>query len=164
MSPVAWQPWHTAAFLDAQRRRRPILLLLDTAWAPACAAAHESVFARPDVQQAIADTVVAVRVDADRRPDIADRYGLGQWPSVLVLTPEGLVVTGGCQLDDEFASRLRRAAAAFSTHDHIWRRGVPVTTPRSRVCARIADVVAGFDDDPASALAASDRVPRFSML
>ena len=131
MSPVAWQPWHTAAFLDAQRRRRPILLLLDTAWAPACAAAHESVFARPDVQQAIADTVVAVRVDADRRPDIADRYGLGHWPSVLVLTPEGLVVTGGCQLDDEFASRLRRAAAAFSTHDHIWRRGVPVTTDTS---------------------------------
>jgi hypothetical protein len=129
VSPVDWQPWHTAAFLDAQRRRRPILLLLETAWAPACAAAHETVFARPDVQQAVADTVVAVRVDADRRPDIADRYGLGHWPTVLVLTPEGRVVTGGCQLDDDFASRLRRVASAFATHDHTWRSGAAAAGP-----------------------------------
>ncbi len=65
---VDWQPWHTAAFLEAQRRRRPVLLLLETAWSPACADAHEDVFARPDVVAAIADTAVAIRVDADRRP------------------------------------------------------------------------------------------------
>jgi thioredoxin-like negative regulator of GroEL len=130
VSPVAWQPWQTAAFLDAQRRRRPILLLLETAWAPACAAAHATVFSRADVQQAVADTVVAVRVDADRRPDIADRYGLGHWPSVLVLTPEGLVVTGGCQLDDEFAPRLRRAVTAFADNDHAWRHGGPTSHDR----------------------------------
>lgn len=142
MSPVDWQPWQTAAFLDAQRRRRPILLLLETAWAPACAAAHASVFARPDVQQAVADTVVAVRVDADRRPDIANRYGLGHWPSVLVLTPEGLVVTGGSQLDDGFAPRLRRAATAFATHDHSWRRGAPASHDPSLRPAPVDDAEA----------------------
>ncbi|HTU99288.1 MAG TPA: DUF255 domain-containing protein [Luteitalea sp.] len=121
--PVDWQPWHTAAFLDAQRRRRPVLLLLETAWAPTCAAAHATVFARPDVQQAIAETVVPIRVDADRRPDIADRYGLGSWPSVLVLTPEGRVVTGGTRLDAGLADRLRQVAIACGTNDRAWRSG-----------------------------------------
>lgn len=123
MLPVAWQPWHTAAFLDAQRRRMPVLLLIETAWAPACAEARAALFTRPDVQQAIAETMVPVRVDADRRPDIADRYGLGQWPSLLVLTPEGHVLTGGTRLDATLADRLRRVAEAFAAHDDTWRSG-----------------------------------------
>ncbi len=122
MPSVAWQPWHTAAFLDAQRRRRPVLLLLETAWSPACAQLHATVLARDDVQQAIAAAVVPVRVDADRRPDIGDRYGLGHWPSVLVLTPEGHVLTGGTQLDETFAARIRDVSAAFATRDGGWVR------------------------------------------
>lgn len=117
---VDWQPWHTAAFLAAQRCRRPVLLLLDTAWSPACAHAHAETLARPDVVAAIGDTAVAVRVDADRRPDIADRYGLGHWPSLLFLTPEGAVLTGGTQLDDSLASRIREAAGAFAAGDRRW--------------------------------------------
>ena len=61
MPSVAWQPWHTTAFLDAQRRRRPILLLLETAWAPACADAHAAVFSRADVQQALEDRKLVER-------------------------------------------------------------------------------------------------------
>ena len=120
MPAIDWQPWQTAAFLDAQRRRRPVLLLLDTGWSPASARAHETVFARPDVVAAIADTVVPVRVDADRRPDIGDRYGLGHWPSLLVLTPEGHTLTGGSHLDDGLAARLREAARAFAARDGQW--------------------------------------------
>jgi hypothetical protein len=117
---VDWQPWHTTAFLDAQRRRRPVLLLLDTAWSPACAHAHAETFARPDVAAAIADTAVAVRVDADRRPDIGDRYGLGHWPSLVFLTPEGAVLTGGTHLDHSLASRIRDVGRAFADGDRRW--------------------------------------------
>ncbi len=109
-----WHPWHTAAFLDAQRRRRPVLLLLETAWSPACARARAEILSRHDVEQAIADTMVAVRVDADRRPDIADRYGLGHWPSLLILTPDGHVLTGGTHLDASLAARIRVAADTFA--------------------------------------------------
>lgn len=110
---IDWQPWGTAAFLDAQRRQRPVLLLLEVASAPACREAQARVFARPDVVAAITDATVAVRVDADWRPDIADRYGLGYWPSLLLLTPEGHVLTGGTRLDDTLALRLRRVSDAF---------------------------------------------------
>lgn len=116
MAPPDWQPWQTAAFLDAQRRRRPVLLLLEASWAPASAAAHADVFARADVSAAIAEQTVPVRVDVDRRPDIADRYGLGHWPSLLLLTPEGHVLTGGTRLDATLAGRIRQAVAAFDAH------------------------------------------------
>lgn len=114
---VDWQPWHTTAFLAAQRQRRPVLLLLETAWSPACAQAHAEVFTRPDVATAVADTAIAVRVDADRRPDIGDRYGLGHWPTLLFLTPEGRVLAGGTQLDQELASWIRDVARAFGEAD-----------------------------------------------
>lgn len=110
---VDWQPWRTAAFLDAQRRRRPVLLLLEVAWAPSCRDAHARVFVRPDVVAAITDATVPVRVDADWRPDIADRYGLGHWPSLLLLTPQGHVLTGGTRLDDTLAPRLRSVSDAY---------------------------------------------------
>lgn len=110
---VDWQPWRTAAFLDAQRRRRPVLLLLEVAWAPSCRDAHVHVFTRPDVVAAIIDGTIPVRVDADLRPDIADRYGLGHWPSLLLLTPDGHVLTGGTRLDDTLALRLRSVSDMY---------------------------------------------------
>ena len=38
---------------------------------------------------------VPVQVDVGERADIAERYGLGAWPSLLLLTPDGDVLTGG---------------------------------------------------------------------
>lgn len=128
MTCLVWQTWSTASFLLAQRRRWPVLLLIDTAWAPASEEAQRTLFARPDVQAAITDTCVPVRVDADRRPDIADRYGLGHWPTVLFLTPDGHVLTGGTRLDDQFASHVREIAGVFGQQE---RRLVPRPAPAS---------------------------------
>ena len=40
----------------------------------------------PDVVSLIEERFVAVRVDADRRPDINERYNLGGWPTTVFLT------------------------------------------------------------------------------
>lgn len=128
MPSIDWLPWHTPAFLEAQRHRRPVLLLLETAWSPACARAHDEVFSRADVVSAVADAMVPVRVDADLRPDIGDRYGLGHWPSLLVLTPEGHVLTGGTHLHEGLAARIRDAARVFGEHVGPWPP-VPAAAP-----------------------------------
>jgi uncharacterized protein YyaL (SSP411 family) len=162
---VDWQPWHTTAFLDAQRRRRPVLLLLDTAWSPACAHAHAETFTRPDVTSAIADTAVAVRVDADRRPDIGDRYGLGHWPSLLFLTPEGAVLTGGTHLDHTLATRIRDVAAAFESGDGRWpaspRLPAPPCAGDEAALAAIAQAIAA-DADPRTGACLHDGAPSAS--
>jgi uncharacterized protein YyaL (SSP411 family) len=144
VAPQDWQPWQTAAFLDAQRRRRPVLLLLDAEWAPAAAEAHARVFARPDVAAVIGDRTVPVRVDVDRRPDIADRYGLGQWPSLLLLTPEGHVLTGGTALDDTLAERLRAAADAYAAQgrpDASWPAAATTAVPGDADAAGADDLL-----------------------
>ena len=49
---------------------------------------------RPSSRSSI-DGFVPVRVDADRRPDIGERYSLGGWPTTAFLTPDGRLVGGG---------------------------------------------------------------------
>ena len=46
------------------------------------------------VASVIADDFVPVRVDADRRPDVNDRYNLDGWPTTVLLTPSGEMLTG----------------------------------------------------------------------
>ena len=52
---------------------------------------------------------VPVRVDADHRPDISERYSLGGWPTTAFLTCEGALVGGGTFVArDRMVSVLRR--------------------------------------------------------
>jgi uncharacterized protein YyaL (SSP411 family) len=112
--PPAWADWDNAAFSRAAAERKPVLLYLFATWSSACAELDAALSASRELQDLVADAFVAVRVDVDLRPDIAERYGLGSWPSVLVLTPEGHVLTGGRRLDaPEIALTLARVAAAF---------------------------------------------------
>ena len=48
----------------------------------------------PEIVSAINDRCVPVRVDADRRPDINDRYNLDGWPTTGFLTPSGEILAG----------------------------------------------------------------------
>ena len=75
----------------------------------------------PEVARLIRERVVPVRVDADRRPDIADRYGAGGWPSTLLLTADGDPLCGGTYIDadqlvaliEDVADRLRADPAGI---------------------------------------------------
>ena len=109
-----WHPWSTAAFQRAHASGRPVLLSLVTGWSAACAEMEAHVFALPAVAAAIEAYAVPIRVDADIRPDIAERYGLGGWPTTVWLTPDGEMLTGGTYVDAEtLIARLRDVAERF---------------------------------------------------
>ena len=61
-------------------------------------------FADPIVVRLSNERFVPLRVDAERRPDVGDRYGLGGWPTIVVLASSGEVLTGGTFVTSE---RLR---------------------------------------------------------
>jgi uncharacterized protein YyaL (SSP411 family) len=44
-------------------------------------------YADPAVAGIVNDRFVPIRVDADRRPDISERYSLGGWPTTAFLMP-----------------------------------------------------------------------------
>ena len=59
---------------------------------------------------------VPVRVDADRHPDVNERYNLGGWPTTAFLTSRGEILSGGTYLStDQMIAMLRQVADAFRT-------------------------------------------------
>ena len=119
--PIDWRTWATDTFTRAHATKRPVLLVITTSWSAASRAMDEDVFAAPDVVRLLRERVIPVRVDADRRPDIADRYGAGGWPSTLLLTADGDPLCGGTYIDadqlvaliDDVADRLRSDPAGI---------------------------------------------------
>lgn len=112
---VEWRDWSAAAFAEARDDRAPVLLALGTRWCPATAAMMRAAYSDPAVARLVRRRFVPIRVDADARPDIADRYGLGGWPTTSFLTPEGDVLGGETYVTAErMRHLLPRVADAFA--------------------------------------------------
>jgi uncharacterized protein YyaL (SSP411 family) len=101
-------------FKLATDQRKPVLLSIVTAWSDECAAMDRTTYSDPDVVSLVDERYVPVRIDADRRPDINDRYNLGGWPTTVFLTSKAAVLSGGTYLDPAgMAAMLRRVADAY---------------------------------------------------
>jgi uncharacterized protein len=109
-----WGDWSPAAFARAGEEKKPVLLSLVTAWSDECAAMDETTYADPRVASLVNERFVAVRVDADRRPDLNERYNLGGWPTTAFLTGGGDVLSGGTYFDVEaMSAALHQIADAY---------------------------------------------------
>ena len=109
-----WLEWSTSVFARAEQEKKPILLSLVTAWSDECAAMDRATYAHPDVVSTIEERFIAVRVDADRRPDINERYNLGGWPTTVFLTSSGATLSGGTYFDaPQMIVTLNQVADAY---------------------------------------------------
>jgi uncharacterized protein YyaL (SSP411 family) len=119
MRGIAWLPWSADAFARARSDGKPVLLSIAASWCGHCRLMDASSYASPDVIALAADRFVPVRVDADRRPDISLRYGLGGWPTTAFLTPEGEMLGGGTFVEAaRLGTVLREVADAFAGARH----------------------------------------------
>jgi uncharacterized protein YyaL (SSP411 family) len=111
---IGWRDWSPGAFREAAEQQRPVLLSLVTAWSDECTVMDGTTYAHPDVVSVVDRRFVPVRVDADRRPDINDRYNLGGWPTTVFLTSGGDVLSGGTYFDaDRMSATLHQVADAY---------------------------------------------------
>ena len=114
---IRWRPWGAAAFLEARRLGRPILLSLSAVWCHWCHVMDETSYSDPRVIAAVNEHFVPVRVDNDRRPDVNRRYNLGGWPTTAFLAPSGDVLTGGTYIPpDQLLESLARVKAFFDAN------------------------------------------------
>ena len=73
-NPVDWWPWSDEAFAEARRRDVPVLLSVGYAACHWChVMAHES-FEDEATAKIVNDSVVAIKVDREERPDIDAVY------------------------------------------------------------------------------------------
>lgn len=107
-SQIVWRDWRAATLDTAAAESKPILLSLVTAWSAECAAMDETTYANADVVALASEHFVPIRVDADRRPDLNERYNLGGWPTTAFLTSRGDLLSGGTYLDPDRMVRVLR--------------------------------------------------------
>lgn len=112
---VAWLPWGAAAFARARAERKPVLLFISATWCQTCREMDRTTYLDPIIATFINHRFVPVRVDADLRPDVSERYSLGGWPTTAFLTPGGAVLGGGTFVPlHRMLSVLTQVAEAFA--------------------------------------------------
>jgi thiol-disulfide isomerase/thioredoxin len=108
---VKWEKSLEAGSRAAARSGKPVLLDFYATWCGPCRRMEEETFADPAVK-ALMGRVVCVRLDIDRQPVLADRYGVSGIPRILVLPAKGgqpLLDTQGFSEARPFAQELRKA-------------------------------------------------------
>jgi len=93
---------------------------------------EQTTYARPDIVQAIVERTVPIRVDADRRPDVNDRYNLDGWPTTALLTPSGEILTGTTYATPDLMLRMvgETADALQERYDDLMTRAAAAATAR----------------------------------
>lgn len=86
---IAWQGWSDQAFARAKRENRFVLLYLEAVWCHWCHVMDEKTWRDPKVAAALRQHYVALRVNHDARPDLANRYRAWGWPATVIYAPDG---------------------------------------------------------------------------
>ncbi|MEE9201696.1 MAG: DUF255 domain-containing protein [Dehalococcoidia bacterium] len=110
---IRWQEWGEAAFEQAQREDRPLLLGISAVWCHWCHVMDETSYSDQAVIDLINGSFIPVRVDNDQRPDINARYNAGGWPSTVLLSPEGEVLSAHTYLPPEQLRPLLEQVSTF---------------------------------------------------
>jgi uncharacterized protein YyaL (SSP411 family) len=154
MAAIAWLPWSAESFARARSEGKPVLLSLAPSWCWFSQQMDRSSYAEDDVAAMVASRFIPVRVDADRRPDVGERYGLGGWPTTAFLTPEGQMLGGGTFVEAaRLVDVLHGVAEAFASGRHVHARAPDRGTPTTAAAALlppeqlIARILAAFDSE-----------------
>lgn len=79
------------ALARGRREGRPVLVHGAAEWCHFCHVMENETYRDPEVRAFLAARVVAVKVDVDARPDVAERFQEWGWPATVILGPDGEV-------------------------------------------------------------------------
>jgi uncharacterized protein YyaL (SSP411 family) len=83
-----WEKWSPEVFARAAREHRFILVDGSAEWCHWCHVMDETTYRDALVGDQLRGRFVAIRVDIDERPDLAERYGDWGWPATILLSPD----------------------------------------------------------------------------
>ena len=140
--PIRWHSDPQAARQEASERRIPLVYDFgaeDCFW---CKRLDETTFRDPNVQRAVADRFVMVKVDAQRQTQLTQSLGINSFPTLVFARPDGsyLGKNAGYVDAERFCQQLERAwresgveqSTAKQAKQPIFRSSMPETsTPTS---------------------------------
>ncbi len=170
---IQWREWGDAAFEEAKKEEKLVLLSLSAVWCHWCHVMDETTYSDDGVIEYLNEHFIPIRVDADLRPDIDSLYNQGGWPSTVILTPGGEVISGGNYLPvPEMLDGLKRAAELYALgRDDIerriaeagrlnaMRRGGMTAAPGGEVIVSITTVLKDAFDDRHGGFGSGQKFP-----
>lgn len=112
---IAWAPSFETAIGQARAERRYVMVDFYTSWCGWCRRLAGQTYQDPGVVARVS-RMVAVRIDGDRNRELAAKYGVSAYPTVLFLNPDATVrhTSRGFQAPEAFLQTLERATASES--------------------------------------------------
>lgn len=120
-----WYSDFEEARQEAQRTNHPMLLHFYADWCFPCKRMEKDVLSRPAVVQVLSSKLILVKVNVDQHPELAKRFNVSQFPSDVVVDPQGrrILSSTGYQEADKYVSFVRHAEEQYV--------GAPVAAPQS---------------------------------
>lgn len=107
--------WHHSfddARTAAEKNGLPLLIHFEADWCGACRTMESTVLRQAPVLERFGASVVAVRINADKDPDLISRFSVSSLPTEVIVSPDGRELgryVGGTTLKD-YLARLDRVA------------------------------------------------------
>ena len=122
-NPVNWWSWEDAAFEEAKKLDKPILLSIGYSTCHWCHVMERESFENLQIAKFMNTNFIPIKVDREQHPDIDELYltsvqmlsGKAGWPLTAVLTPDGLPFFGGTYFPPEqFISLLGQISETWT--------------------------------------------------
>jgi uncharacterized protein len=109
-SAVNWQSWADTQFELARVEKKLVILDLEAVWCHWCHVMDQTTYQDSAVAALLSKHFIAVKVDHDARPDLAERYRDFGWPATIIFDSEGreLVKRAGYIEPVEMQALLRK--------------------------------------------------------
>lgn len=144
METVNWHAFGSAAFAQARKRNRPLLINVGAAWCRYCRVMERESYSKAVTARFINENFVPIKVDYDRQPEVVHMLERAQAlanlpagiPLIMAVTPTGKVFAGGTYFPAKktgdkpsFLKMLQLAVHEFRTEpSRLEREGIELTT------------------------------------
>ncbi|RYG66168.1 thioredoxin family protein [bacterium] len=111
---IAWEDTFEVAMQRARTEKKPIMIDFYTDWCGVCKQMDADVFPKKDVITE-SDKWVSIKINAEKRPDVAGAYGVTGYPTIVFAEGTGkpLSVIPGYSPSTEFVGLMREARAKW---------------------------------------------------
>jgi len=98
---INWREWSDDIFQIAEKEDKLILLNIGASWCHWCHIMERTTYCDAQVIRIVNEKFIPIKVDADKHPDLQDKYLLGGWPTTAFLVPDGRMLTGSTYIPPE---------------------------------------------------------------